>query len=95
MTDLLVERDGPAMIATMNRPSRKNAMTLAMFGRMRDLWRAASADDEVRCIILTGAGGDFCAGMDLRALSGDEDPTDDWDVGTALPREPTSSTKGC
>ena len=84
MPDLLVERDGPVMIVTMNRPARKNAMTLAMFGRMRDAWQEASADDNVRCIILTGAGGDFCAGMDLRALSGDEDKTDDWDVDGAL-----------
>ena len=55
MPDLLVERDGPVMIVTMNRPARKNAMTLAMFGRMRDAWQEASADDNVRCIILTGA----------------------------------------
>lgn len=84
MPDLLVERHGAVMIATMNRPARKNAMTLAMFGRMRDAWREASADDDVRCIVLTGAGGDFCAGMDLRGLSGDVDETDDWDVAGAL-----------
>ena len=84
MPDLLVERDGPVMIVTMNRPARKNAMTLAMFGRMRDAWEEASTDDDVRCIILTGAGGDFSSGMDLRSLSGDEDQTDEWDVKGAL-----------
>jgi len=42
MPDLLVERNGPVMIVTMNRPARKNAMTLAMFGRMRDAWQEAS-----------------------------------------------------
>ena len=42
------------MVATMNRPERKNAMTLQMFGRMRDAWKEASDDDGIRCIVLTG-----------------------------------------
>ena len=77
MPDLLVEKRGHVMIATMNRPQRKNAMTLQMFGRMRDAWKEASADDDVRCIVLTGTGGDFSAGMDLRSLAGDADEHDD------------------
>lgn len=80
MPDLLVDRRGAVMVATMNRPERKNAMTLQMFGRMRDAWREASEDDDIRCIVLTGTGRDFCAGMDLRGLSGDKAETDDWDV---------------
>ena len=87
MPDLLVERQGAVMIATMNRPERKNAMTLQMFGRMRDAWREASEDDDIRCIVLTGAGGDFSAGMDLRAMSGDRAETDDWDVAGAMAEE--------
>ncbi len=90
MADLLVERDGPVMIVTMNRPERKNAMTLQMFGRLRDAWKEASADDDVRCIVLTGAGGDFCAGMDLRGLAGDLATTDDWDVAGARATEGTT-----
>lgn len=89
MTDLLVERDGQVMIATMNRPARKNAMTLQMFGRMRDAWKEASNDDAIRCIVLTGSGGDFCAGMDLRGLAGDQAETDDWDVKGAMATEGT------
>ncbi len=84
MPDLLVEQRGHVMIATMNRPQRKNAMTLPMFGRMRDAWREASSDDSIRCIVLTGAGGDFSAGMDLRSLAGDSDDRDDWDVAGAM-----------
>ena len=84
MPDLLVEKRGHVMIATMNRPQRKNAMTLQMFGRMRDAWKEASADDDVRCIVLTGTGGDFSAGMDLRSLAGDADEHDDWDVKGAM-----------
>jgi enoyl-CoA hydratase len=87
MPDLLVERHGAVMVATMNRPERKNAMTLQMFGRMRDAWKEASEDDDIRCIVLTGTGGDFCAGMDLRGLSGDKAETDDWDVEGAMATE--------
>ncbi len=87
MPDLLVERDGEVMIVTMNRPARRNAMTLAMFARMCDAWEEASADDSVRCIVLTGAGGDFSAGMDLRSLAGDADETDDYDVSGRMERE--------
>ncbi len=87
MPDLLVERSGQVMVVTMNRAERKNAMTLQMFGRMRDAWREASADDDIRCIVLTGAGGDFCAGMDLRGLAGDQAETDDWDVKGAMENE--------
>ncbi len=87
MPDLLVERHGAVMVATMNRPDRKNAMTMQMFGRMRDCWKEASADDDIRCIVLTGAGGDFSSGMDLRSLAGDVAETDDWDVAGAFEQE--------
>ncbi len=80
MPDALVEKDGPILTVTMNRPVRYNAMTLQMFARMADAWRAASDDPEVRVCILTGAGGNFSSGMDLRAMSGDVDATDDLDV---------------
>lgn len=89
MADLLVERDGAVMIVTMNRPDRKNAMTLQMFGRLRDAWREAGVDDDIRCIVLTGAGGDFCAGMDLRGLAGDHGVSDDWDVTATMEAEGT------
>ena len=68
MPDLLVEREEHLMIVTMNRPQRKNAQTPGMYVRMADAWREASDDDDVRCIILTGAGGNFSSGADLRAM---------------------------
>ncbi|MBI1816766.1 MAG: crotonase/enoyl-CoA hydratase family protein [Deltaproteobacteria bacterium] len=73
MSDLLVERDHAAMILTMNRPKRMNALSPDMMGRMFEAWQQGSADPAVRCFILTGAGGNFCSGMDLRAMSGDVD----------------------
>jgi enoyl-CoA hydratase len=66
-----VERDGAVMIVTLNRPHRKNAMTLTMFALLADAWEEVTADDDIRCVILTGAEGDFSSGMDLRALAGD------------------------
>ena len=72
MPDALVERDGHCMIVTLNRPQRMNALTGAMLIRMFDAYEEASRDPEVRCIVLTGAGGNFCAGADLRGMAGDE-----------------------
>ncbi len=80
MPDLLVEREGPVVTLTMNRPERRNAMTLAMFARLADAWDEIDADPDVRVCILTGAGDHFSAGMDLRAMAGDADDGDDYDV---------------
>jgi enoyl-CoA hydratase len=73
MADLLVERDGPVMVLTMNRPKRMNALSPDMMGRMWEAWQQGSADPAVRCFVLTGAEGNFCSGADLRAMSGDSD----------------------
>ena len=71
MPDALVERDGSTLIVTMNRPHRKNAQSGAMLARMYDAWVEASTNDDIRCIILTGAEGNFSSGADLRAMAGD------------------------
>ena len=87
MSDLLMDRDGPVVVLTMNRPTRRNAMTLAMFGRLADAWDEIDADETIRACILTGAGDHFCAGMDLRAMAGDADATDDYDVAGRMERD--------
>ena len=71
MPDALVERDGHLLTITLNRPARMNALSGAMLVRMYDAFVEASRSDDVRCIILTGAGGNFCSGADLRAMAGD------------------------
>ena len=58
------------MTITMNRPERYNALTGAMLIRMYDAYEEASNDDDVRCIVITGAGGNFCSGADLSAMAG-------------------------
>ena len=80
MPDALVEIENHIMTVTLNRPARKNAMTLHMFARMDDAWRRASEDPDIRVCILTGADGNFSSGMDLRAMAGDVDNSDDLDV---------------
>jgi enoyl-CoA hydratase len=84
MPDALVEKHGHVLVVTMNRPARQNAMTMQMFARMDDAWHQASEDDDVRVCVLTGADGNFSSGMDLRAMSGDVDATDDLDVSDRL-----------
>ncbi|MDI2132898.1 crotonase/enoyl-CoA hydratase family protein [Yinghuangia seranimata] len=67
---LLVERRDGTLLVTLNRPEAKNAFSLPMLVGLYDAWLEADADDDIYSIVLTGAGGVFCAGMDLKALAG-------------------------
>ena len=67
---LLYERDGHVAILTMNRPEAKNALSGEMLVRMYDAWVEIDEDPELRVGILTGSGGTFCSGMDLKAFAG-------------------------
>ena len=81
----LVEQEGHVLVVTMNRPERRNALSGQMLRIMEEAWDRVNTDDEIRVCILTGAGGYFCAGMDLQAAdekppsesfeSGEYDPT--------------------
>jgi enoyl-CoA hydratase len=88
MGQIDVTRDGHVMVVTMNRPKRKNAMTLTMFALMDEAWHELSADDDLRCAILTGAEGNFSSGMDLRAMAGDVDPDGAIDEQAKLAEDP-------
>src|SRR3954466_5965378 len=66
---LLTERDGHVLTVTLNRPLAKNAFSGEMLVRAADAWKLLDEDPELRVGILTGAGGDFCSGMDLKALA--------------------------
>lgn len=61
---LLASVDGVATI-TLNRPARKNAITTASWLRLDEVVREVRENPGVRAVVLTGAGGDFCAGADL------------------------------
>ena len=73
---LLVERDGHVVTVTMNRPEARNALDLEMLARLADAWVEIDADPEVRVAILTGAGGHFCSGSDLKQMH--KPPDDAW-----------------
>ena len=69
-SNLLVEMDKPLLWATLNRPHCSNAFSDEMIYELCGLLREADWDDDVRVIMLTGAGKTFCAGGDVKAMEG-------------------------
>ncbi len=65
----LVERVGHTLVVTMNRPEAKNALSGEMMAIMSEAWDEVNANPDIRVAVLTGAGGAFCAGADLKAMS--------------------------
>jgi enoyl-CoA hydratase len=80
MTDCLVEQDGHVLTVTMNRPERRNALSSEMLRIMEDAWDRVNSDDSIRVCILTGAGGYFCAGMDLQKAD-EKPPSESFESG--------------
>jgi enoyl-CoA hydratase len=65
----LVERVGHVLVVTMNRPEAKNALSGPMMAIMRESWDEVDRNPDIRVAVLTGAGGAFCAGADLKAMT--------------------------
>ena len=65
MPDILISNEGPVRKIRMNRPEKKNALTLAMYEAMAAAIEDAGADTSVRCLLIAGAPDIFCAGNDL------------------------------
>ena len=63
--EILYDVDGPVLTITLNRPDKLNAFTLQMMLELIDAFDRADADDDVRVVVVTGAGRGFCAGADL------------------------------
>jgi len=89
----LVEQDGHKLIVTMNRPEARNALSGEMLAIMEQAWERANTDPEIRVVILTGAGGYFCAGADLKAMSA-KPPSDSFESGAYDPTVIKSLLKG-
>ena len=68
---LLVEREGPVAIVTMNRPDTKNALDHELLAAFAAALEEVTADAQVRAIVLTGAGDAFCSGADLKGALDD------------------------
>jgi len=66
---VLVERDGPVTIVSINRPERRNAVDGLTARKLFDVFRAFDADDDASVAVFTGVGGAFCAGADLKAVA--------------------------
>jgi enoyl-CoA hydratase len=66
---LLTERRGHVLVVTMNRPRVRNALSGPMMALLREAWDIVDSDPDIRVCILTGAGGAFCAGADLKAMT--------------------------
>lgn len=64
---LLVEREGPVTVLTLNRPRARNALDRALVQALGRGLAAAAEDPGARAVVLTGAGSAFCSGADLKA----------------------------
>src|SRR5580704_2754793 len=65
MSDILTQRSGNILRVQFNRPSKKNAMLASMYATVADLLERAVKDEEIRVVLLHGAGDSFSAGNDL------------------------------
>ena len=89
----LVEQVGHTLVVTMNRPESRNALSGEMLAIMSDAWDRVNSDDSIRVCILTGAGGYFCAGADLKAMNA-KPPGDSFESGEFDPSVIKSLLKG-
>jgi methylglutaconyl-CoA hydratase len=71
MSDLVqYSHSGPAAVVAINRPDKRNALSRALIVALTGAFQRAATDSAARCVILTGSGPAFCAGMDLDELRG-------------------------
>lgn len=66
--ELCEERHGPILTLTLNRPEKRNAITVPMLEGLRSAFHRIARDPEIRVVILAGAGKAFCAGLDLKEM---------------------------
>lgn len=89
----LVEQRGHTLVVTMNRPHARNALTGDMLAVMTRAWDRVDSDSEIRCCVLTGAGGAFCAGADLKSMSSNS-PSSAFESGAFDPSRIDGLLKG-
>ena len=66
---LLAELDGGVGVVTLNRPERRNALSDEMLHALADVLESFETDTAVRCVVVTGSGGAFCAGGDVKGMA--------------------------
>ena len=62
--------DGGVATLTLNRPDRKNPLTFDSYAELRDLFRALARADDIKAVVITGAGENFCSGGDVHDIIG-------------------------
>jgi len=85
-------RDG-VLTLTMNRPEARNALSLEMSSLMLDALRRASIDPAIRAVVLTGAGGAFCAGGDVKSMAAGRDKQQGFEERVARLRERAEASR--
>ncbi|HEX2569015.1 MAG TPA: enoyl-CoA hydratase-related protein [Polyangia bacterium] len=65
--ELLIRDDGAVRWISLHRPASKNGLTVALNQRIIAAFEDAAAAESVRCVVLTGEGGNFCSGLDLKS----------------------------
>jgi methylglutaconyl-CoA hydratase len=68
MAELLIETNGSVRVLTLNRPEKRNALNEALVAALKGALNEADADEDLRSIVIRGAGKDFCSGADLESL---------------------------
>jgi len=91
--DAIIELRGHTLILTLNRPEARNALSTEMLSIMVEAWDRVDSDPDIRSCILTGAGGYFCAGMDLKAAT-NKPPGDSFKDGSYDPSRIDALLKG-
>ena len=71
-----IRDEGPVRVVSIERPERRNAVDAATATALADAFRAFDADGSAAVAVLTGAGGTFCAGADLKSLAAGGEPAD-------------------
>jgi enoyl-CoA hydratase/carnithine racemase len=66
----LWQREGKVATLTLNRPERKNPLTLESYAELRDTFRDLVYADDIKTVVITGAGGNFCSGGDVHEIIG-------------------------
>ena len=62
--------EGRVGVITLDRPEKKNPLTFESYGELRDLFRGLSAAGDIKAVVVTGAGGNFCSGGDVHEIIG-------------------------
>ena len=78
--ELLIECEDAYAIITLNRPEVLNALSPSLISELCEAFRRLEEDDDIRAVILTGAGRAFCAGLDLKAMTASDEGLGNFDI---------------